>query len=292
MYDYTTPNSVPQEIGFVDFPAATTDFHPLGIEYHHPTRTLFVLNHAAAGSRLEIFRLNAAGDTATHLETIVHPQIHSPNSIAVLDETSVYITNDHYFLARYHPWLAKLETWLAPPLGNVIHLDIPTSTATHLDRVAFANGIVLLNDKTLAVASTTKAEVYIYHAPNKDIGSRGGAKPALYLKTTMSIPFLPDNLSFDSHSKKLLIAGHAHPFSMNPFAKSRDACNSGEGDEREKACKIRTSTGVAEWSEEKGLKVLWMGDEFATGSTAVRDGKRGVGIISGLYERGLLVWRE
>ena len=66
----------------------------------------------------------------------------------------------------------------------------------------------------------------------------------------------------------------------------------GEGEERETACKIRTSTGVAEWGEETGLKVLWMGDEFATGSTAVRDGKRRVGVVSGLYERGLLVWRE
>jgi arylesterase/paraoxonase len=176
----------------------------------------------------------------------------------------------------------------------VIHFDIPTSTATHLDRVAFANGVVLLDEKTLAVASTTKSEVYIYHAPNKDYSSSSGSgvKPALYLKSTIPIPFLPDNLSYDSHSKKLLIAGHAHPFSMDPFAKSREACHSGEGEKRKKACEVRTSTGVAEWSEKEGLKVLWMGDEFATGSTAVRDGKRGAGIVSGLFEKGLLVWRE
>jgi arylesterase/paraoxonase len=215
-----------------------------------------------------------------------------------MDETTLYITNDHYFLSRYHPWLAKLETWLAPAIGNVIHFDITTSTATHLDRVAFANGVVLLDDKTLAVASTTKLEVYIYHAPNNKDVAGSNEKPALYLKSTISIPFLPDNLSYDSHSKKLLIAGHAHPFSMDPFAKSRDACHSERGEsgvgpeEQKKACEIRTSTGVAEWSEETGLKVLWLGDEFATGSTAVRDGKRGVGIVSGLFERGLLVWKE
>jgi arylesterase/paraoxonase len=222
----------------------------------------------------------------------MHPQIHSPNSIAVLDETTLYITNDHYFLARYHPWLAKLETWLAPPSGNVIHFDILTETATHLDRVAFANGVVLLDDKTLAVASTTKAEVYVYHAPNNGVSRGSDIKPKLYLKKTIPIPFLPDNLSFNTHTGKLLIAGHAHPFSMDPFAKSRDACHSGKGETQKKACQIRTSTGVAEWSEEAGLKVLWMGDEFATGSTAVRDGKRGMGIVSGLFERGLLVWRE
>jgi arylesterase/paraoxonase len=50
--------------------------------------------------------------------------------------------------------------------------------------------------------------------------------------------------------------------------------------------------GCAEWTESEGLKVLWMSEEFATGSTAVRDVERGVGIVSGLYEKGLLVWRE
>ena len=296
IYNYTSPNSKPTPIKLLDFPSANSDFHPLGIEYHHPSRTLYVINHAQSGTSLEIFRVYPQENAATHLKTITHPQIHSPNSLAVIDETNLYITNDHYFLSRYHSYLAKLETWLAPASGNVIHFNILTETATHLDRVAFANGVVLLDEKTLAVASTTKAEVYVYHAPNGGIDNgRGGPydrEPALYLKSTISIPFLPDNLSFDSHSKKLLVAGHAHPFTMDPFAKSRDACNSGEGEAQKKACNIRTSTGVAEWSEKTGLKVLWMGDEFATGSTAVRDGKRGVGIVSGLYEKGLLVWRE
>ena len=258
-----------------------------------------MINHAQAGSRLELFRFWPADNAATHIKSIVHPQIHSPNSLAVIDETALYLTNDHYFLARYHPWLAKLETWLAPASGNVIHFDILTETATHLDRVAFANGVALLDEKTLAVSSTSKLEVYIYHAPNKGVTSTsssggGGVIPKLYLKSTIPIPFLPDNLSFDSTNNKLLIAGHPHPLSMFDFAKSRDACHSDEAGskEKEEACAVRTSTGVAEWSEADGLKVLWMSDEFATGCTAVKDGERGVGIVSGLYERGILVWRE
>ena len=91
---------------------------------------------------------------------------------------------------------------------------------------------------------------------------------------------------------KLLISGHPHPFSMVAYAKSRDACRSGIGAEKEKACALKAATGVAEWTESEGLKVLWMSEEFATGSTAVRDVGKGVGIISGLYGEGLLVWKE
>lgn len=243
-----------------------------------------MINHAQAGSRLELFRLWPEDRAATHLKTIIHPQIHSPNSLAVINEHSLYITNDHYFLARYHPWLAKLETYLAPPIGNVIHFDVNTNTATVLDRMAFANGVALIDHKTLAVASSSGAKVYIYRAPNSE-------EPKLYLEHTVTVPFLPDNLSVDGDGK-LLIAGHPHPFSMVEFAQTRDACRSGAGAEKAKACALKASTGVAEWSHNEGLKVLWMSDELATGSTAVRDAARGVGIVSALYDRGLLVWRE
>lgn len=165
----------------------------------------------------------------------------------------------------------------------MIRFDINTNNATVLDRMPFANGVVMMNHKTLAVASTSKLEVYVYHAPNSE-------PPKLYLKHTIRVPFLPDNLSVDANGK-LLISGHPHPFSMVEFAKTRDACNSGTGAEKDQACARRASTGVADWTESEGLKVLWISDEFATGCTAVRDVGRGVGIVSGLYEKGLLVWR-
>lgn len=284
LYDYTFTSTIPEPLQLLDFPAGQADFHPLGIEYHSESKTLYVINHAQAGTRLELFRLWPEDRAATHLKTIIHPQIHSPNSLAVIDEHSLYITNDHFFLSRYHPWLAQIETWLGPPTGNVIHFDLKTDSATVLDRTAFTNGVALINKKTLAVASSSNLKVYIYHAPNDD-------PPRLYLKHTISVPFLPDNLSVDSNGK-LLIAGHPHPFSMVAYAKSRDACRSGVGPEKDKACALKAATGVAEWTESEGLKVLWMSEEFATGCTAVRDVGKRVGIVSGLYDKGLLVWKE
>jgi arylesterase/paraoxonase len=284
LFDYTSTNTVPEPLQLLDFPASQADFHPLGIEYHAESKTLYVINHAQAGTRLELFRLWPGDHAATHLKTIIHPQIHSPNSLAVIDEHSLYITNDHFFLSRYHPWLAQLETWLGLSTGNVIHFNTQTNSATVLDRIAFTNGVAMINNRTLAVASSSNLKVYIYHAPNDD-------PPKLYLKHTISVPFLPDNLSVDSNGK-LLISGHPHPFSMVAYAKSRDACRSGVGAEKDKACALKAATGVAEWTEGEGLKVLWMSEEFATGSTAVRDAGKGVGIVSGLYDNGLLIWRE
>lgn len=154
-----------------------------------------------------------------------------------------------------------------------------------LARVPFANGVERLNETALAVASTSASAVLIYEISGE------GDKTKLLLKTQLPVPFLPDNLSVDS-AGKLLIAGHPHAFSMIEFAESRDACFSGDGEVRERACEVRAGTAVAEWEGEGEVKMLWMGEEFATGSTAVRDGGRGVGVVSGLYERGVLIWRE
>lgn len=58
------------------------------------------------------------------------------------------------------------------------------------------------------------------------------------------------------------------------------------------ACKCTAPSWVAEWSEQEGLKGLYKndGEEFCSSSTAVRDNSRGVGIVSGLYESGILIF--
>jgi arylesterase/paraoxonase len=51
---------------------------------------------------------------------------------------------------------------------------------------------------------------------------------------------------------------------------------------------------VAEWSESGGLNTLYKnsGEEFCSSSTYARDVGRGVGIVTGLYDRGILVARD
>lgn len=150
-------------------------------------------------------------------------------------------------------------------------------------RVPFANGVKLLDGRIVAVASTTGGLVNLY---TRDVVTNG-----LKFKEAITVPFLPDNLSVDGKGR-LLIAGHGHPSSLEKFAKSRALCRQGDGTEADEACKLTSTSYIAEWTEYGGLRTLYLDDKYSTSSTAVRDVKKGVGIVTGLFEDGLLVWRE
>lgn len=312
---------------------------------------------------------------ATHVRTITHPLIHGPNSIAAVSGDEFFVTNDHYFLARDWPWLSLLETYLAPPTGTVVHVKLGARSrnsnskndddddngedkdgdskkavqAKVVARLPYANGIELLDETTLAVASTTNAAVYLYTITSPDdgkkpsSGSTGGSSvhPRLsYTGTKVSLPFLPDNLSTtttttittdkskqheaqkDTKKKKkklLLIAGHPHAPSTTRYAKTRHVCNDPlelalANAEQAAFCadvggRNRATSWVSLWDwqaavaagsvDGKGkgdgegvVRHLFSGTEYPSSATAARDGERGVGIVAGLYARGILVWRE
>jgi hypothetical protein len=284
----------PIKIILLDFTARGTEFHPLGIEYHEPSRTLFVVNHAPSGSCIEVFKYLPAENAATHIKTILHPSIATPNSIQVLSETEILVTNDHYFRRRNNPTLAVLETYLAFRGGSITYVrwspsaEDGVSEAEVLAHLPFANGIARLNSTTVAVSSSSMGAVYLYSIEQPEAGK----SPRLKQIFTIPLSFLPDNLSVDTGGK-LLIAGHPHAPSLEEVAKTNRFCQSDEAAEREKCAGARLSW-VSEWSEEGGVKALFVGDEYGTSTTAVRDtkGGKGVGVVVGLYERGLYVWRE
>lgn len=142
----------------------------------------------------------------------------------------------------------------------------------------------LLNYTLLAVASSSGGVVNLY--------STDSATPrAVKFRKTITVPFLPDNLSVDADGT-LLIAGHGHPASMTKFTGTRALCRSGTGPEAAEACKLTSPSYVVEWSEDAGLRTLYVNDAFSTSTTAVKDVGRGIGLVTGLFENGVLVWRE
>lgn len=252
-------------------------------------------NHRHDEPRVEVFKINFDTLTAEYKRSIEHPLIRGPNSIAIKNSNEFFITNDHHFKATDSILLSRAETYLGLPTGTVVHVDISSDpvSANVVARVPFANGIELINATTLAVSSTSKAAVWLYDIAEGEAGS----PPQLKYRADIKVPFNPDNLSLGSDGR-LLIAGHPHVPTMVKFTATRHVCN--DPDELAKAdaemqeyCKTATTgSWVSEWTEEGGLKHLYVDTEYPTSATATRDPVHKVGIIAGLYAKGLLVWRE
>jgi len=285
LYDYAGEHSLADPViplDLIDYPAAKTDFHPVGIEYHAPSNTLFVVNAARAGPSIEIFKLYLSEHFATHTRTLMHPVINTPNAIHALNDHEIYFSNDHYFRILDQWFFAQLETYLAISLGNVVYMNTETMEAKTVARLPFANGIARLDADTLAVAACSAAEVNLYAIDH--------ATHALSLKRTIKVPFMPDNLSVDD-AGKLLIAGHGHAFAFTKVVKARATCDTPE-------CRnVSAPSYVAEWVEDESQKNgrltdLYVDDAYGTSTIAVRDAKRKKGFVSGVYASGILTWHE
>lgn len=279
-----------------------TDLHTLGLAFDEASSMLFVANHRHDGPHVEMFKLDLAALTLTHQHSIRHPLIRGPNSIALINDHEFYVTNDHHFLVAEHPTLHRLETYLALPLGTLVHVDIsrllkdPTATvdAAEVAQVAFANGVELLNETTLAVASTSTASIQLYTIAR---GVDSSVHPQLASHSRIVLPFMPDNLSKSSDGA-LVVAGHPHAPTLTKYVGARHTCNSpdayAQADDAARAycASGRAGSWAAEWTEAGGLQNLYVGTDYPTSATCVRDKQRKTGIIAGLYAKGLLVWRD
>ncbi|CAF3522634.1 unnamed protein product [Fusarium graminearum] len=286
-YDYeTTGEESLKPITLAGFPNGN-DFHSLGLAFDQHTSNLFVTNHAQAGPRIEMFNLDIDSLTARYIQTIEHPLLHGPNSIEIINDHEFYVSNDHYITKRQSVLISNLETYLGTPTGTVVHVSLKESKveAKVVARVPFANGIEILNSSTVAVASSSRAAVYFFDTPDPT---------TLKYNSKILLPFLPDNLS--GYGDKLMIAGHAHMPSLVKFTHSRRICNDpieyerASTKAREYCETVEATSWAAEWSDSEGLKNLYVDTEYPSSSTVVKG--KGVGIITGLYAKGIMVWLD
>ncbi|RDW57840.1 uncharacterized protein DSM5745_11358 [Aspergillus mulundensis] len=287
-HENQTEEKIVQQIHFTDTPP-NFSFHPLGIDLHRASSTLFVANHAIDGSRLEVFILDTNGriPVARYVKSILHPLLPGPNSLIALSEHELYVTNDHYILRRKWSLGALFETYAGIPGGTVVYVNLNEEKEVvemrNVARGPFANGVALVNETTVAVAVTAAAEVRLY--------KRTGDSGLTYLKA-IRMPFLPDNLATEKNGS-LLIAGHPHPPSLDKTVHERRACIGADGVVPKECWKSTAPSWVARWSEDKGVESLYItASEFGSSATAAKDVGRNVGIVTGLYESGILVWRE
>lgn len=259
----------------------------MGIEFDAATSTLYVINHSRnSGNIIEVFQVSVQDAVAKYVQTLKHPLIYTPNSIHSLGDGKLLVTNDHYIGSLISPLISQVETFAGIPGGSVVYTDIhnPSHTKT-LVRVPFANGIAMLNSTTVAVASSAKMGVNFYTFSPDTI--------KLHFRKFIRAPSSVDNLSVDA-SGKLLMAGHPFAPGLMKVSKARAKCNIQGSEDEKQACECTAASFVAEWSETGGLKTLYKnnGQEFCSSSTFARDVGRGVGIITGLYDRGILVSKD
>jgi hypothetical protein len=214
------------------------------------------------------------------------PLLKAPNAIAALNEHELYITNDHHFLQKDGAFLSHLETYAQLPLGSVVYVNLATENhpaeVRSVARSPFTNGVALLNESALAVSSSSTTKVFLYDIlPDRSLLQTG----------TITLPFMPDNLSVDKKGT-LLIAGHPHPPTLDKLRKDRFECLMDNSRKNEDCYEGTTPSGMAEWSAEDGLKIshLTKGG-FSTSCTAMRDTDYKLGFMTGLYEKGILVWK-
>jgi arylesterase/paraoxonase len=235
---------------------------------------------------MEIFFVSIADKTAKHVSTFSHPLLHAPNAIELVGDGKMYVTNDHHMRAAVSRLLSKIETFAGTPSGSVVYIDINRpSEAKVVARLAFANGVVRLNESTLVVASSSKPGLYFYEVAENGVD--------LKLNEFVRTPAGADNLSLDSEGK-LLVAGHPFALALVEVAEKRAECDEEGTEEQKRACGCWAPSWLGEWTEKDGLKTLLMdgGEEVCSSSTAVRDVKRGFGMVSMLYGKGIVVFRE
>jgi arylesterase/paraoxonase len=245
-----------------------------------------VINHSRfSGSVIEIFHVSLSNSSARHIQTLSHPLLHAPNALELVGDGKMYVTNDHYIRAAVSSLLAKVETFAGIPGGTVVYIDTTSPASGKIvARVPFANGVVRLNTSTMVVASSSKPGLYFYQFAENGVDLVN----TKYVRT----PAGADNLSLDSEGK-ILIGGHPFAPNLMKVAEGRPECDEEGTEEQKAACGCWASSWVGEWSEKRGLRTLLMDDgDVCSSSTAVRDVKRGVGLVSMLYGKGIMVFKE
>ena len=178
--------------------------HGISIFRTDSITTIAVVNHTIEKEYIEIFKL--IGTKLTHLKTLDNPMILSPNDVVLINENSLYFTNDH----KYKYGLLRLaEDYLGLPISNVVFFD-GLKFKEVANGIPFANGINYNSKKELLfVASPRKFYIKVFKKNNdnslsfvEDIYCGTGVDNIEFdTDNNLWVGAHPSLLHFDSYSK-------------------------------------------------------------------------------------------
>lgn len=187
------------------------EFNPHGISLFKKDSTYYVyaINHSGKNYQqqsIEVFKLE--NKQATHIKTLKDASMVSPNDLVVLNENSIYFTNDHYYGAGFGK---LIEDYLGLSISNVIHFNGTTYNEV-ANGIAYANGINFDAKRNLVfVASPRKFLVKVYQK-NKD--------NSLTFIENIDCKTGVDNIEFDTKGN-LWIGAHPNLLHFKSYMKEK-----------------------------------------------------------------------
>lgn len=212
------------------------DFHPHGLYFHAPTRTLAVINHRRDGDCVELFDVSADGFTLTYRASVLHPVLRQLNDLVLVgagtaaDPMRLYVTNWMYYTVGSAKAMVEMYGRFAwgyvvacsglPNLDSARDGSQWQSDALQCDVAAdtlkMPNGITASPDgKTVYVAASIDKGLHVY--------DREAASGNLTKATFIHAGSMLDNLWLDADTGDVWTASHARALTFLRY--SRDHVN-------------------------------------------------------------------
>ncbi|KAJ1968411.1 hypothetical protein IWQ62_001264 [Dispira parvispora] len=181
---------------------------------------VMLVNRSTKPGRVEIFEYQlpdptqastdqTLSNTLEHRETVHHSLLTHPNGLYAVSDQAFYVSND----CHYHSGLMqKLEMFTQRPWSNVVFRNEDGIIRQAARGLVFANGIVFNHDHSLAfIASSTTGTVGVY---------RVTPAGTLHLSETISLDFMPDNLTLDPVHGHIYVTGVVKFLEATKFLKA------------------------------------------------------------------------
>ena len=209
IYAYNLQHTAPQ---LMDLTADVQfEFHPHGIsvfENENGEIRLAAVNHTRSGHYIELFDLR--NDALVHNRTISDSLLVSPNDLVLINESQMYVTNDH---GSSTEWGKTLEEYLQLAHSNVVFYDGQEFTVAAAD-LAYANGINISRDGTVLYVAETIGEKIALFTRNIDTNE-------LMFQQSIDMDSGIDNIELDSEGN-LWIGSHPKLLTFTRHAKNAE----------------------------------------------------------------------
>ncbi|KAJ2616941.1 hypothetical protein H4S08_000539 [Coemansia sp. RSA 1365] len=166
--------------------------------------TFMIVNHQQSGSGISIFRHRIGTRYIQHVKTVKSPLLHSPNDVVATSRSTFYATND---MRSTYSIMRRIEIFFGMAWGHVVYFGHEGMFSVAADKIAYANGIARSADgNSIFVSASSEPSVSEFRPTN--------AGALELVRKTFFKGFVPDNISVDTATGQLLVAGFLNTMEM------------------------------------------------------------------------------